>query len=729
MKTLPEKKQEGSTLVVTIAVTTGLLVLLAIAVEYTTQISRNTQRSRKTAVAMEIADGHLETLFTNWRNIYRTAWVGTFTSNTGGTDYSVAGTNFFATVRFNPAPTATPIPAMVPSATPPLIPLPPASNFPSESNYVVQQYRIQAVDPMVTLDANENALVETGNKGGGSFGPMAANAVPPAAFGPNMAWGYGFPYSYYYLAAVDVQVPTLRGNVTAKVRRVFEKKFDLPWSYAIFYVDDLEMHPSSTFSITGPIHTNGSLYISTSNFTAANPTFTGTTPFPTSGRIEYGSDYVNGYSPLDPRSTNGAAVTAPNFAKSNASLSLSDCPPAQVSPYMPFGWNLTLSAANSNANDDSYREIVEIPTNSGGAADTLQNVRYYNQAQIKVTIDKDNNVKIWRPGGTTDADKRDPSKNVQCTAASSGNDKAIYDLITGSMTTNLAMHDAKENVFVRIAELDISKIQKAIDKGNGVSGITLPSGISAVSGFNFMNAVIYIADTTTAYNANGTRNVLSSPQALMGSSNVTTSERAIRLVNGHTLPTTGLTIVTPNPIYIKGNYNTGGSNPPSNTTATSSPVVSGYTRRASAVVADAINVLSSQWNDSVSTQSITSGGYDITKPRTAVSTTINTALVSGNIPSGNTSFGASGNVYGGGAEGFIRLQEDWRTQNFVYYGSMVQLYRSVQANTAGSAGGTFFKSPATTRWFYDYETFSDFAPPGDMMIAAYLQQQRWYQVY
>ena len=70
---------------VTISVVATLLVLLAVAVEYTSQISRNTQRSRKTAIAMEIADGHLEALFTSWRNIYRTTW--TTTSNTsGGTD-------------------------------------------------------------------------------------------------------------------------------------------------------------------------------------------------------------------------------------------------------------------------------------------------------------------------------------------------------------------------------------------------------------------------------------------------------------------------------------------------------------------------------------------------------------------------------------------------------------------------------------------------------------------
>src|SRR5215212_5925950 len=58
------RNQTGSTLVVTIVIVSTLLVLLGVAVDYSTQVSRVTQRSRKTAVALEIADGHLETLFT-----------------------------------------------------------------------------------------------------------------------------------------------------------------------------------------------------------------------------------------------------------------------------------------------------------------------------------------------------------------------------------------------------------------------------------------------------------------------------------------------------------------------------------------------------------------------------------------------------------------------------------------------------------------------------------------
>src|SRR5207237_4159253 len=147
--------------------------------------------------------------------------------------------------------------------------------------------------------------------GSGSYTSLSASAMPRAAYGPNMllttgkkktTTNGGGQHSYFYLAAVDVNVPALGtsagATVTAKVRRVFEKKFDLPWTYAMLYMDDLEFQPTASFSINGPVQTNGSLYIGTSNFTATD-------------RVGYGGDYVNGYSPND-TSHNGSA-TAPNF--------------------------------------------------------------------------------------------------------------------------------------------------------------------------------------------------------------------------------------------------------------------------------------------------------------------------------------------------------------------------------------------------------------------------------
>ena len=281
---------------------------------------------------------------------------------------AILGTNFFYTTcptctvnTTGPAPTA--IPHMTPAATPPSIPTPPPALFPTESNYQLTQYRIQAVDPMITLDANGNALKET-SVGSQSFVALSPAATPPRAYGRNK-----WQFSYFYLASVDVTVPTTTGPVTAKVRRVFEKKFDNPWTYAMFFVDDLELHPEDPLTVTGPIHTNGSLYIGTNNFT-------------TTSSVEFAGEYVNGYSPQDTFHT--AAITKPNFAKSDPSLTFSDMPPAQVSPYLPFGWNLKLTNADGSLNNDSYHELIEQAVST---PDPLSEIRLYNQACYRVLID------------------------------------------------------------------------------------------------------------------------------------------------------------------------------------------------------------------------------------------------------------------------------------------------------------------------------------------------------
>lgn len=666
MKIRPIGSTQGSTLVVTISVVALLLVLLGIAVQYTQTISRQSQRSRKTALAMEIADGHLEALFTSWRNIYRSTWT-TSSNGSGGTDYSILGTNFFFTSVYNPGPAPTAIPLMTPAATPPTIPTPAPTLFPTEGNFQLTQYRIQAVDPMITLDADGTALKET-TWGSQSYVALSPAATPPAAYGKNK-----WQYSYFYLASVDVSVPTTTGNVTAKVRRVFEKKFDNPWTFAMFFVDDLELHPTTALTVTGPIHTNGSLYIGTSNFT-------------TTSTADYASEYVNGYSPND--TYHSAAVSKPNFAKSDASLALSDMPPAQVSPYLPFGWNLKLTNADGSVNNDSYHELIEQPVST---PDPLSEIRLYNQACYRILIDSSNNITITKKDGSS-------------VATNNGAGKALKDAIT----FNQSIQDQRENKYVRLATLDISQVTTAAEAGT----------------FSSWNGIIYIADTST-HGSN-----ISSQLGSSGPS-VTTTMRGIRLINGYRLPRAegdtntidGLTIVSANPVYIKGNYNTStnsGDAVPSNTGTYTDPDAGSYARKFAAVIGDSINVLSSAWSDTASTSPISS--------RIATNTTINAALVGGIVPSG------SGN-YSGGGENFVRLLEDWKSNTLCVYGSMVQLYTSTQATAPWTGAGNNYKAPLVTKFYWD-PNFADNSlttiqsgPPGNLQIAAYLQQQRWYQVY
>jgi hypothetical protein len=761
--------QDASTLVVTIAVVATILVLLGSAVAYTQHISRVADRSRKIAQAMEVGDGHLEFLFSHWRNISRAPALR-YT-------YKQPATDFFSTTDY---PNAAPVPWTAPSpypnpwpGTPPVIPRPSSTIFPDVPNYSIAQYRIQAVTPMIDLD-------NTGTS------TLAPNENPPAAYGPNT-----YQYSFFYLASVDVTIPALNGNVTAKVRRVFEKKYDNPWTFALFYNDDLELQPDDPLTIDGPIHTNNNLYIGTSKLTVQDSTISTRPP----SKVSYAGEYLNGYSPND--GAHGGTVTKPNFPPK--------LPPAQDSPYLPFGWNLKLQNADGSVNNDSYHELIEQYVScSTDTSDPLLEVRYYNQAGMKAVIinpplaansaagatvitlgnvtglavgmvvqvgttpekrtitavdcvnkqitlssaltNPHNSGETVETGelttltanvaagtdeitvasttgfvsgdtirvGTTTPETKTinslPGSNrikftsnlasahvtgervqtgeitvynatgVRLTySGSSGNDRTIYNLMTSAVYPKRSLYDYREAGAVRVAELDINKI--------------------TVAGFS---GVLYVSDTGAV--------VSSTP------SNVV--RRAIRLINGYALATGGLTVVSENPVYIKGNYNTGATsaNPPSNTDPTTAPTVGTYTRKPAAVIADAITVLSSSWSDAyISTTSISS--------RAAVSTTINAGLIAGNVPS-------SGVNYSGGAENFIRLLEDWNsnTRVFCYWGSMVQLYQSKQASSPFNGAGNVFKNPKVARYYWE-SNFGTVAPPGNLQISAYLQQQRWYQVY
>jgi hypothetical protein len=626
-------QERGSSIVIVISVVATILVLLGAAVGYTQHISRQTQRGRKSALAMEIADGHLEHLFTYWRNLSRIQVNQAIKKKaTAITAYSLP-TQYFFTDLYNPGPAPTPTVTIEGlAAAPPIIPLPDKSLFPTEPNYTVTQYRIQGVNPMVDLQTGnttdpELSTVPVSDMG---TGDPASSSQFDAAFGPNTSTTNG-QYSFYYLASVDVKVPAIgnsSGYVTTKVRRVFEKKYDQPFTFAVLYVDDLELQPASNLTITGPIHTNSSLYIGTNKFTAATPT----TTYPTSGRVTFSNIFVNGASSQDPLHT---SFSAPNFPDRE--------PPMMWPSFLPFGWDPNLDGTNNN-NNHNYHELIEVPQT--GLTDPIAAVRFYNTADYVVLIDANNAVTVTSNGtyNASDANK-----------------------ITGALTFNQSLQDVREGGPIRVTTLDLSQL------GSGFPN----------KGLNYTGGpMIYITDTSAGtpvtFTANG--------------NSITTSKRAIRIKNGATIDPIGLSIISGNPIYIQGDFNT----------ATWKPTV---------IIGDAINVLSNAWNDTTATASRVASN----------TTTVNSALIGGIVAS-------NGSNYSGGAENFIRLLENWSGKIFTYNGSIVQLWQSSQATGVWTGSSSVYTTPSTYNWSYDTR-LATATLPGTFTLAAYLQQQRWYQVY
>ena len=183
--------------------------------------------------------------------------------------------------------------------------------------------------------------------------------------------------------------------------------------------------------------------------------------------------------------------------------------------------------------------------------------------------------------------------------------------------------------------------------------------------------------------------------------------RALKIVNGQSLNlgTTcgaipcGLTIASENPVYIQGDYNA-----PANGTWAGASV-------AAAVAADAITLLSDNWNDVnsfVYPYSIGTAGT-----RTAVQTAYRTALIAGkSIPFVNPAGEAADFGTDGGVHNFLKFLETWAGINCYYEGSLVSFYYARQAVGTYKNWGAVY-SPPNRNYFFDqnFTLGPQFLPP------------------
>ena len=207
--------------------------------------------------------------------------------------------------------------------------------------------------------------------------------------------------------------------------------------------------------------------------------------------------------------------------------------------------------------------------------------------------------------------------------------------------------------------------------------------------------------------------------------------RGVRLINGQTLPgiydstvpdngrTRGFTLASENGVYVRGNYNaTGVSNVPplgtGNTLYSEYLPFNGPLHIPASVVADAVTILSNNWNDAASFRSPVTAPYNQTL-RPATTTHMRFAMIAGDTI---TSLTASPNQGGGdarlngGVHNFKRFLENWGPVRLDYTGSLINLYNSRNNN------GTFkccnhVYSPPRRNWVFD-STFLDpnRIPPG-----------------
>jgi hypothetical protein len=282
--------------------------------------------------------------------------------------------------------------------------------------------------------------------------------------------------------------------------------------------------------------------------------------------------------------------------------------------------------------------------------------RLYNKADLIILVS--NNVGVAKSGSYNGFSVKIPWTNIaELVTVTGGKGKGggngigkgkakrkqmgITNVYDGIVSTNVSFFNHRENKTVRCTEIDVAELLSRF------SYLTTALGRPVKT--------LYVADMRTQSS---------------------TTQSGIRIICGDTLPSGGLTIVTPNPLYLEGDYNVPiGSLGTTNLTGTVP----------AALIGDSITLTSEAWLDSSSSLELTA--------RVATNSTVNAALLGGIVPT------AAG-YYSGGLENMPRLLEDWTGKTLTINGSLVALYHSKVAVAPWGARLDVYRSPQR-KWYFD----------------------------
>jgi hypothetical protein len=427
---------------------------------------------------------------------------------------------------------------------------------------------------------------------------------------------------------------------------------------AVFYNLDMEIDPGADMTLNGPVFSNGGMWVGANDLTfnssveAAGTVDTNWSddPFMTdgsksgTGAATYSTNYNNG-KPL----SNQDSLTMPIGGTNDptAIRSLLGLPPAGTDPDSAEGQQYF------------YNQTDLIISNSPSGTISAYFQVTNNTSPTLIPYDASETLTVTTTNGYTYSTNVTSSTHHNLTTYTTN---VTSTPITSSYTTNIAyysfatnttFYDYREGKTVEAVQLNVGALDAWVSSTNTTGG----GSLNAEDQFYTGHAI----DSVYIYN-----------DAPSDSSDLP----SVRVANGATLPEDGLTVVTPDPLYVLGNYNASSSDLNTTNTADTKPA---------ALMGDAITILSTNWNDSDSASTPLSD-------RPAAPTTINAATFQGIVPS-------NGDNYSGGVENFLRLLENWSNVQLTYSGSIVVMFPSQYATNNWSYGN-YYTAP-NRKWGFD----------------------------
>jgi hypothetical protein len=441
------------------------------------------------------------------------------------------------------------------------------------------------------------------------------------------------------------------------------------FEFAIFYNINMEFDPEQTMFINGPVFCNAGIWAGTSRLNF-NSTVSAVGQVNTSDTDPFATGITDALAPpnfnLAGQPTSGVgALNLPGFGTTNAEAILNIPPPSYA-----MG---TAAAFSTNGLSYLANAVDLVISNSitgtnllgGGYTPTGTNITIYYQDADNATYLQKLTPDFYRL--KTPAFTGGPIYTNYVWPATASNRSTYTNRCATnvayagwSFVTNVAFYDYRESATVQALQIDIAQFNKWLTNSMATNGGLLYT-------LECTNDKGHSIDSIWVYN-----NVPLNSGTLP----------AVRVVNGIQLANLwGLTVATPMPIYVYGDYNE-----QIDATHVSSGTNTLYTFPA-ALMGDAVTILSSSWSDSYNPA--TSLGS-----RNASSTTINAALLQGIVKS-------SGVNYSGGVEQSLRFLEDWIGDTNTYNGSLVVMFPSIYATNYWQSAGIYY-NPPKRNWNFDY---------------------------
>jgi len=423
------------------------------------------------------------------------------------------------------------------------------------------------------------------------------------------------------------------------------------FQFGIFYNGLLEFTWCATFTVNGRTHANGDIFVGSASTLTFNSTVT------TTGGI-YKTNW-DGHT-LGQMTGSVNYNGTPGYSTNVNALTL------------PIGQGNTPAAV---------REVINIPPAGEDPTSPIGLQRYYNKAGVDLLI-----------SNTT----------VTAYVRNSGTDAPISMTVTNWGTNGLALTTAFPFLSVDTSFIDQRELSKTVRPSQidiGLYSTWLTTSTLILNKFpvgsTVYPSVLYVMDART--------------------SATNTDLFAVRLINGSILPMngpttqpTGLTVATPNPMYVQGHYNIGpgGSTSPGNTDTSKTYPAS--------LVSDALTLLSPNWNDANSGAAFASG------IRPAANTTVNAAILTGIVYSTD----ATSNHFSGGVMNLPRLLEDWSGDTLTLNTSIVNLFNSVRATNWFRNPGVYYFAPSRAFSFDNNFTNQVKLPPATPVLGL-ISRSKW----